>query len=317
MERHSRIHKPGKGLRYIVFSLPVLLLLLLLFIWFGGIHNVGNRMTVVLVGNPVTIVSWNKRDNSFLIVSLPTQAVIESVHGYGKYSLESLWKLGSIEGKEGTVLSESIEELFGAPVPWYIGKKNHMLLTKNDPLTLVKSVFSVPMAPSFFSGLYATNMSPREFLTFVLAFSRRRPDIKILDLEETLVSQALPDGSSELVPDKNSIDQRIGNTFEDSAIRKEGLSVAVFNTTPIASLGTRVSSMLGHTGILVVTVGNDRPTIGACVLRGGKKELASETARFIRELYGCRTEESIEPRADLIFRIGTEYQSRFVPFRTK
>lgn len=317
MERRSRNHKPGTWVRYIIFSLPVLLLVLLLVAWFGSIRNVGNRMTVVLVGDPVTIVSWNKRDNSFLLVSLPSQAVIDSVHGYGNYSLESLWKLGSIEGKEGTVLSESIEELFGAPVPWYIGRKNHVLLGKKDPLMQVKSVFSLPSMSSFFRGLYTTNMSPREFLTFALAFSRRKTDIKIIDVERALIYQTLPDGSSQLVPDKNSVDQLIGDAFEDTAIRKEGLSVAVFNTTPISSLGTRVSRMLGHAGVLVVTVGNDRPTIGTCLLHGGKRELTSETARFIQEVYECRTEESVESRADLILRIGTQYQSRFIPFRTK
>ncbi len=319
MEKRRLQRKKGFNFRVLLVLLPILLAVIFGVIWFGGIHTVGSRMTVVLVGDPVTIVSRDATDGSFLVVSLPATAVVDSVHGYGQYSLESLWKLGSIEGKVGTVLSQSIEELFGVPVPWYVGRNNHTLVGKSsDPLTLVKSVFSVPAVLEFFRGAFVTNMSPREFLTFAWVFSQRKPDnVKIIDLARTLVSRTLADGSSVLLADTNSVDQAVGNMFEDSAIRKEGLSVAVFNTTSVPSLGTRVSRMLSHAGELVVFVGNGRPTIGACLVTGGKKVLASRTAAFIAAQYGCRKEEGTEPRADLTVRIGTDYQSRFLPFTTK
>lgn len=310
--------KPWARTLFIVF-LCFSLLSIGIFFWFGDIHAVGSRMTVVLVGDPVTIVSRDATDGSFLVVSIPAQAVVESVHGYGQYSLESLWKLGSIEGRAGMVLSQSVEELFGVPMPWYVGRNNHTLVGKSsDPLTLVKSVFSFRLLSEFFRGAFVTNMSPREFLTFAWAFSQRRPDnIKIIDVAHTLLSKSLPDGSSVMVAVPNSIDQAVGNAFEDSVIRKEGLSVAVFNTTAVPTLGTRVSRMLSHAGMFVVLVGNDRPTIGACAISGGKKELASRTAAFIVVQYGCRKAEGMEPRADLTVRIGTDYQGRFLPFMTK
>lgn len=267
---------------------------------------------MVIVGDPVTVLSWDKKNNTFTILSLPSDTTIEAVHGYGQYSLESLWKLGDIEGKAGTVLAQSMEELLAVPLRGYIGGKNHTLLPKTDPRAIVKEIFSLGLL----NGTYATNISPASFWSLSWAISRSHPeDFRIIDLSTSVVDRTLPDGSIVHMADTNRMDQKIGEGFEDEAIRKEAISIAVLNTTSVPSLGTRVARLMGHVGMLVITVGNDRPTIAGCTMHGVKKMLASQTARMVRELYGCEQKDQAEgDRADLTVRIGTVYQARFLPF---
>ncbi|MBI2404785.1 LytR C-terminal domain-containing protein [Candidatus Gottesmanbacteria bacterium] len=318
MDKRRKRQHFGVRFRLLLAFIPVFLIVAGAFFWFRSMQDIGNRMTVVIAADPAVVLSWDSQNNTFTILSLRSDMTIEAVHGYGQYSLESLWKLGVLEGKAGTVLAESVEELLAVPVREYIGARSHALLEKKDPVAMVKEIFSPRSILAFLRGTYATNISPISFWSLSWAISQTRPEnIRTIDLSTSVGELSLPDGSLVYVADVNRMDQKIGDRFEDEAIRKEALSVAVFNTTPVSSLGTRVARLMGHVGILVITVGNDRPLVASCTMSGEKKALESQTAQMVRELFsGCEEKEPTErDRADLTVRIGTTYQARFLPFR--
>lgn len=319
MEKRKKRQNRGAWARWLFIILLCLFLLNIgVFFWFRGSPDRSNRMTIVIAANPVVVLSWDFRNTTFTILSLRSDMTIEAVHGYGQYSLESLWKLGELEGKAGTVLAESIEELLAVPIRGYIGERSHALKGEKDPRAIVKEIFSPGHILTFIRGTYATNISPASFWSLSWALSQTRPEnIRIIDLSTFVVDLSLPDGSLVHAADVNRIDQKIGDRFEDEAIRKEALSIAVFNTTPMSSLGTRVARLMGRVGMLVITVGNDRPLVAVCTMSGAKKAFESQTARMVRELFsGCEEKAQTEgDRADLTVRIGTTYQARFLPFR--
>jgi len=312
----------GKRMRkwILIFSLFLIGAAAILGVFFRGSGADSSRMTVVLVSDPVTLVSWDKTANTLTLVFLPSDTIIDGTHGYGQYSLDALWKLGTIDRKEGILISESIEELLGIPVSYYI--KRPELLGKKDARVLVGEMFALSTIPSFFTGKYISNMPFSSFFSFSWAAARIPPqNIRTIDLSQgrILTEQTIPDGSTVHVVDKDRLDQKVGSFFEDERIRKEGYTVAVFNTTQSSSLGNRVSRLLTHLGVRVVAVGNDNPELSRCTVTGGKKELASVTASSIVRIYDCAKNvvEDFSKRADLVVRIGTSYQARFLPFPAK
>jgi hypothetical protein len=79
------------------------------------------RTTVLLAGNPMSVVSWDGVRKHVTIIELPAAVAITGLTGVGEYSLQSLWKLGELDTKDRALLADSLGELLAIPVPWYIG----------------------------------------------------------------------------------------------------------------------------------------------------------------------------------------------------
>lgn len=273
------------------------------------------RFTVVVAGDPVVVWSWDRGTRRGVRITLPAATVIDAVGGYGKYSLEALWRLGDIENQGGTMLEESLQEAFGLPIDGYVGPKGSELSGSGDA-PLVPAALTLAQLPFVFLGFYRTNVRPATLLSLSLAAAGLRPDAVAaiaLDKEGALVSQQLADGTTVATPDASRLDVLFGTLFEDGRVRSEGLSVAVYNTTDMSSLGGRAGKLLGRLGVFVVRVANDTPPVERCVVRGSKKALASATARISIGLLGCGQEEGTPEVADLEIRVGTAYEARFLP----
>lgn len=270
------------------------------------------RETLVLVGNPTVLWSWNKRDNSFVLIALPSDTVIDAVHGYGAYSLDALWKLGEIDKKEQNLLRLSMQEYLGIPVQWYLGRKNDALdANPRDPKEIVRSLLSVSNFGSYMMRQLHTNVPLTIYGSFIKSFLLSTPDkITTYDLKNQSVMQdeTIADGTSVKRLNVNRFDEIIGHTLDNDDMRNERVSVAVYNTSDAPSVGQRVARLLGHMGIFVITVGNDSPEITDCTVTASKDVLRTKTAGFIRRLYDCKEHvEEATVRADLILRMGSIY----------
>lgn len=275
-------------------------------------HDQFSRETIVLVGNPTVLWSWNKRDNSFVLITLPSDTVIDAVHGYGAYSLEALWKLGEIDKKERNLLRQSLQEYIGIPISWYLGMKDQKTpVTAQDAKHIVRSYLSWQRLWSYVSGALHTNVSVTVYFSIIKSFLLSTPDkISVYDLtglngiqEETLV-----DGSSIKKLNLGRFDEILGHAFDDEKLRNEQVSVAIYNTTDLPSVGQRIARLLGHMGIFVITVGNDNPEITDCTISASKEILHTQTAGFIRSLYHCKDlVDDGTVRADLLLRMGSQY----------
>lgn len=272
------------------------------------------RFTVVAVGDPVVVWSWDRSTNRAVRIAIPAATVIDAVGGYGKYSLEALWRLGGIEKRGGTILAQSLQEALGLPIDGYISPNRPEISVAADT-SFVPKPLQVSRLP-FILFDYRTNIPFVTLIRLSLAASRLRPDSVTsitMAKDNALVEEQLPDGTVAETPDAGRLDVLFGTTFEDARVRGEGLSVSVYNTTDMVSLGSRVGKLLGRIGVFVVRVGNDTSTVDQCRIRGGKKALASTTAAVITGILGCGQEEGTPEVADLEVRVGTAYQARFLP----
>lgn len=273
------------------------------------------RVNVLVASDPVTVWSWNTRDTTFTVVTMPSDLVITGLHGYGQYSLEALWKLGFIDKKNGFLLSDSVEEAIGVPGMLYIGKKGDSLQPAADPVSFGTNLFSYRTLFSYLTGRLLTNIPFSTFLSMIKSVSSVRPDkIHRMDLTSDIVasSENLPDGSMRNVFDPMKSDVVLEHTFQDDAVRQERYTTTIYNTTSTPALGNRMARLLSHMGVFVLSVSNDTPDVGRCTVEASVEVLKSETVRTIVGVLGCRPKEkTLDGRTDIIVRVGSDYAKIF------
>lgn len=316
MKKHTRVReKSGRNI------IVILALAAVIFLWFSfGRRTNASRFTVAFHSNPVIVWSWDIRKERGVVVSIPDSTLIEAIHGYGKYPISSLWKLGELNQKNAGLLSLSLSEVLGVPVPWYMELLRESKST--NALGVVREAFSLKNLIAYFSGSYRTNISPRLLFKMVRIVHTlvNSTTVTSIDLSRTpsLRSLELADGTQAYEIDEKALDTLLGNEFEDEKARQEAIPVGVYNTTDTPTLGTRMARAITHLGGNVLLVDNStNPVTSVCLVSGKEYALKSYTAAFLIREFGCVSEKgqevSVDERVDLAVFVGQEYAKRFEP----
>jgi hypothetical protein len=292
-------------------ALGILLIALVAFIFWTKPRHVSNRTNILVGSSPVSIWSWDRTNDSFVVVELPADVAIDSP-AYGRYSLESLWKLGFIDKKGGSPLVRSIHDALALPLHLYIGETGQELAHVKDVQSYGKQMFTLGGWASFLLGRRQTNIPLGTYLAMSWNLMRARPDaIHIVDFTTGNIpvgQETLPDATVRKFFDIERIDVILKGRFEDEEIRNEQITVAVYNTTSTPALGTYAARLITTEGVLVVAVGNQEPAIADCEVHGGGDLIESKTARVIAELLECKIlEKETQGRADLEVFLGSTY----------
>lgn len=272
------------------------------------------RQTIAFVSDvSMYIVSWDAPKTRAVVLEVPTSTVIEATHGYGAYAIGSLHALDAIDGKRGHVFVDSVSDAFGIPVSGVVS-----IPGSGYPAGSIEFLRRVFSWKSVLSAHQHGSIGVSHWIPFVWATMRlKTDDVEVKSIKGTLVSQTRPDGSVIDVLDPQRFDYLFDRVFVDSGIRQEEVSVAVYNTTEIPTVGTRAARMLTTYGASVVTVGNDTNTpLQECQVRGTKAHVASRTARFIQQYFHCQTavvESETQGGAELVLLLGTSYADQFAP----
>lgn len=281
---------------------------------FWGKPTAATLHTIAFATDPVSVWTVDTKSGSISIVILPADAVTEGAYGYGKYPLASLWKLGFIDHLGGRVFAKSVEQTLGVPTSWYVGTSPDGLAPTDNPTQVGKQYFK-PLNLGAYVGKYRANIPPSTFLSLALVVARAKADqITVHDLRAPIktVTETLPDGSVRTVLDQTQLDELLKGAFEDAEIRKEALSIALYNTTAIPLLGNKAARLVSALGGFVVSVGNDETVLDTCRISTTKELANAKTVRVIAELFHCTVAvgEKVD-RADVAVRIGREYQKQF------
>jgi len=275
------------------------------------------RRTVVFAGSPVVVWSCASDNSGCEVVTIPSSYVVDAVHGYGRYSLDALWRLGFIDKRGGEILADSVADLLGLSHAWFMGSNDPSLPEVASGVTLGKKIISLSSLFPFILHRDRSDIPTSEFIALAKQISSTPFDgITSVDLSEKQVteSQALPDGTVQNVFSTDQVDRALKGMFEDTAIRKEALTVSVYNTTETPDLGTRAARLLTTSGILVVSVGNDEQELAHCVVSGSSTALASHTARVLEWILGCHGSVMTGVQSsDLVVRVGTDFAARYAP----
>lgn len=275
------------------------------------------RRTVVIAGSPMVIWSCDTVNPGCVVITIPSSYVVDAVHGYGRYSLEALWRLGFIDRRGGTILSQSAAEVLGFSQAWFLGVTDANVPTVIDGVSYGKKMISVSNSVPFFFHRFRSDMPIGDYIALARQIASTPFDqITSIDLGNHPITQkqTLADGSVQNVISPDLVDSALNGVIEDTSVRREALTVAVYNTTDTPNLGNRAARLLSTFGIRVVTVGNTMPQVSTCTVTGSNGSLASHTALAIESLLTChRRESNIPQTSDLIVNVGSEFASRYTP----
>lgn len=278
----SSTHREERiGSRYLPRMILILLSALFLFsgvmLWNVASALPWERTTIVKVGDPVYIQSWDETRQTLTIIPVPVDIYLEGVYGVGSLSIASLQKLEALDVKKKGLFVKSLENAFALPI---VGVWN--------------------------------NLNP--FLQLRLWWIRKwiRPDaVKMIDLESEGVirSDVLADGSEIRIFDVYRYDAVIGNRLEVDSIRREEFRIRVVNTTEMQGLGSQGARFLSLAGMVVIAVDSEKTVQNECTMN---TIWSSVSIQFIRRVFNCATMTSdSDNRANVTVRLGDDYAKGF------
>ena len=83
-----------------------------------------NQFNIAINSQPVLVVSFNPAEKSLNVLVIPDGTFIETIHGYGPYRVESIYRLGELNKNGGELLSGSLQEYLGVPIDAYASMGN-------------------------------------------------------------------------------------------------------------------------------------------------------------------------------------------------
>lgn len=274
-----------------------------------------HRVTIALATDPALVWSWDTEKNLVTVIALPAEAVTDGAWGYGKYSLEALWKLGYIQNHQGTLFTKSLTHALALPTQYFWGEKTDSMQAMIDPLEEAKALFSWGNSTHLVSA--HTNIPIRVLAAQLWSVRTAKADqFTLLDLTRAIktVKEELPDGSKRIVIDTTQIDELLAHELEEDAVRAERMSVAIYNTTATPALGGKVARVVNAIGAFVIAVGNDAPEIDECTIAVAEEKRGAVTVARLKEIFGCTiVAQSGEERADIALRVGSRYEAEFSP----
>lgn len=285
--------------RVIGITTSVFLVFFAIIIWNIITSLPDGRTTVVVVGDPVTVLSWDGERGKLGVIAIPGDVRIEGVYGTGQLPLVSLLKLEALDlAKQGLFLY-SLSDALGLPIMGVI--------RENGSLSADRAIASLsPLSPTGWQWEGGVSWPMRFRMWWI--FKNLRPDaIWSIHLQDQGVFQdtVLPDGSGTRVWNTERFDTVVGSLLEIDSVRRETLRVIIVNTTSTNGLGGRVARVLERAGMAVVALENDTTVQDGCTVHAKKDVMESRAVLFIRNVYGCTmSEERGDRRVDITVRLG-------------
>lgn len=273
------------------------------------------RQSFVIAGNPARVVSWNAAKNQVTMLDVPEEVMIDATGGYGSYRLGSLFTLDHLEHKNGVLYTSSVSDAIGLPVSWYIDPGTS--IGQAADVDVVRSLFSLKNVWRMLTHQMDTSMPFSTWMSFMFAASSLSSDsVTAINARNAYVDTTLADTSVVKKLDPSRLDYLIDNAFMDTGLRAEGLTIGVYNTTSVPSVGERAARVMSHLGLQLVSVGNAAKEQTTCTVSGSAAALSSKTAQFIRDYFHCQNATAISGNqstvADISLYLGTLYASQFL-----
>jgi len=270
-------------------------------------------IAIAVAGNPITVVYIDRTTNRTSLISMPPSTYIDACSSYGTYPVSSLWRLGEIEKKGGSILASSIGNALGIPIKFYIGPRTFPD-TPQDPQQHLSQMFSFLTIPEFLVGNVKTNMSLATYVEALRSVRNALPKTTILDLSRTyaLSKRDIDDGSVVSAVNPDGADLVFRQTHELTALRDENIRVMIVNTTGVVGLGQKIARILSHVGMTIVGTESEDRKFDECEVTASPSVVSSLTVKTIVSYFSCGIRTSSDTgRADVVLRLGNKDTKRF------
>jgi hypothetical protein len=316
-------HHPRKyqrlGERYARFFGIIFLILLGLSLFVFVIYKRSNQtlpfVSIVIANNPTIILFATDKDN-VTTITLSGDIEIQGVSGYGNYALNSLWRLGRMDKKNGLVFVRSLSEDIGLPIGKYVGPNTDELsqLTINEA---VRKYLSVSSLWGLLTGKYSHNLSLDDMIRlvrFMNSVDLNKSNAITLDSTNGITSKQNADSSTSPIFDQIKFDAKYPTLFELPQIRKEAYRIAVVNPFEIPGLAQHYARYLNHLGLYVISTSSSQfnKDDNICRIKFNASASGSVTIQSLQTIFGCISEISTEKGiSDIELQIGKNYANYF------
>lgn len=263
------------------------------------------RLNLVLVSSPVLIVSLEPEEPSLSGFSIPNETQLEVVYGYGKYQMESVYRLGELEKKEN-LLAESIQENFALPIDGWLVSENIRISAEED----IRNKLSEILISCLKDGR-KTNLTKWDLIRIFVQIKKvRSHKINFFDLSKisVLLKTTLPDRTEVFEIDQNRLDPLVQKYFFDPIIRKEKMLFEVLNGTDHPKLGERAGRIISGLGGEVVSIGNSQEKVEECQIQTIREKKTFHSVKKIANIFNCQLlEKEEEGKAEVTLIVGENY----------
>lgn len=258
------------------------------------------NLNLVLVTNPLAVLSYNPVESKITLLEIPDKAYIEVPGGYGFWKLGAVERLGGVANPPvgGKLVRDSLENFLALPIDGVINagvagsSEQFLAQIRGNPWDILIAVTSI-----------RTDLSPIELTKFIIGVRGVRFDkISTFNLEELglLTGDKLADGEDILVSDPAKIDALILKHFTDTKVLGESATIAVLNATNLPGLAAKTAQMITHLGGNVIILGSFDVVLDKSVVTGDNNY--PYTTKRLQQIFGHGTLESLGRSASEISR---------------
>ena len=198
------------------------------------------RFNMAMIGESsgITFVSFDPSEKSILSLTFPSDLAIKS-RTSGEYSISSLYKLGSYNGKGGMFARQKVQGFMRVPIPGYIVTSSKKTMSKTSfRLALLKTIF----------GRVDTSLSRLDAMTLFVRSGRY--SWRSVEEKELVRAGVIADNTYH--PER--MQEYVGSRLFDWNIGSGSTTVAVINASGENGLGSDIADFLTNLGLDVVMV---------------------------------------------------------------
>ncbi len=238
-------------------------------------------VNLVINSKPISIFNYSPSEKKITILTIPDETYIDVPGGFGEWQASSIYGLAKSSNLSGEKLMEdTFSSYLGIPIDGF------------SSLDLVNYLRGGPFSGFGILGKIQTDLTPLELLQLKMGISGVRFDkINRLDLVSlgVLDKEKLLDGTDVYMTDPIRLDSVLSD-FQDSKIREEHLSVAIFNATDKPQLAQRAKRLITNLGGDVVAAQNAPRTITKTYVQVSEEGQNSKTYKRLNQIFnlGCQ-----------------------------
>lgn len=250
----------------------------------------------------VVIAQSEQRQKAVQILPLPDDLLIPVLGGYGRYPSKAVVGLYKLDRQPMSWFAQSISLELGIEVHGVV------LIDQGDhPDLLISSSLSLDdLKKHLMSSALMQQYSTFPVLDRIRMVQRFQSVNQFQIDEVDLHSSFLQQGEEGVVVDPIKFDRFASGVIADLAVKEEGVSVAVLNTTSGSGIATRIARAISNMGVDVVRIESASSEVG--VQSRTKIVLSREELEDSRTL---RAIETVLPRDQVQIKVDAQQAQRF------
>lgn len=277
--------------------------------------NTKSNINLIIKGKTLAVLTYKPVDQEISLIKIPSNSYLSLPQNLGVWPLSSVFDLGqSLKPPQGSyLLKTAVSNLMGIPIDGFLNDEFQI------PEELLDNLRKNPLKTVTLLPSLKTDLSFPELFSLEIGLSQVRFDkVQILDLQDLMQTDELPDGTKVLIGDPIKIDS-LSSKLAETSFKTESLTIAIYNGTATVGLAQKAARMITNLGgnvIITNSLGQKQTKSGVYVNIPDEKKLQL-TATYTRlvQIFGkgatIPPEELLSSRAQISVVLGDDFAQKF------